>query len=163
MAEIFPFRALRYDPMLVDDLADVVTPPYDVISPGDQVRYYETHPKNVIRLILGKVFPEDDENNNRYTRAAVDFAAWQEDGTLKLDSRPAIYLLEEQYRVPGGEVKTRRGFISLVRLEEVGRGAGFILTRRRSRGRRETASGSCSQRTPISAPSSCSIRTSPGR
>src|SRR5579885_1336456 len=74
MADVRPLRGLRYAPEAVKNLADVVTPPFDVISPEAQERYYARHPYNVIRLELGKITPEDNELNNRYTRAARTLA-----------------------------------------------------------------------------------------
>ena len=55
MPEIRPFRALRFDPANVDDLAAVVAPPYDVIGPEEHARLLARHPANVVRLDL----PED--------------------------------------------------------------------------------------------------------
>ena len=69
MANIIPFRGLRYNTDIVGDLAAVTTPPYDIISEEEQQRFYDMHPFNVIRLELGKEMPEDDENSNKYTRA----------------------------------------------------------------------------------------------
>ncbi|MGA3212627.1 MAG: DUF1015 family protein, partial [Terriglobales bacterium] len=51
MAEIFPFRALRYNPGRVR-IDDVVTQPYDKISPAMQDRYYAADPHNLVRIIL---------------------------------------------------------------------------------------------------------------
>ena len=67
MAEVFPMRALRYNPELVRH-EDVVAPPYDVISPALHEELYQASPYNIIRLELGKEEPGDDEARNRYTR-----------------------------------------------------------------------------------------------
>ena len=60
MARIYPFRALRYDTARVK-MEDVVTQPYDKITPEMQQRYYERSPYNLIRIILGKHEPDDTE------------------------------------------------------------------------------------------------------
>ena len=86
MAEIIPFRALRYDLRLVPDLTQVVAPPYDVISSEAQERYYARHPHNVVRLILAKD-ETDMAGRNRYTRAAETFADWRREGILRRDRR----------------------------------------------------------------------------
>ena len=52
MARIYPFRAWRYSPSAVR-LQDVVTQPYDKISPAMQQAYYERSPYNLVRIILG--------------------------------------------------------------------------------------------------------------
>ena len=60
----------RYDLGHVGSLSDVVAPPYDVIDPDLQEQLYRKHPCNVVRLILNRIEPGDDnEVNNRYTRA----------------------------------------------------------------------------------------------
>ena len=69
MPNIQPFQGLRYNLAQVGDLSDVVAPPYDVISPEYQDELYAKHPNNVVRLILNKMNSDDDEANNRYTRA----------------------------------------------------------------------------------------------
>ena len=69
MAEIFPFAALRYDPEKVL-LSDVVTQPYDKITPQMQDRYYKKSAYNLVRIILGRPEKEETATQNRYTEAA---------------------------------------------------------------------------------------------
>ena len=78
MPEIHAFRGLRYDLGHVGSLSDVVAPPYDVIDAELQDRLYKQHPANVVRLILNRDEPGDDEPNNRYTRAARFLKNWQQ-------------------------------------------------------------------------------------
>lgn len=118
MAEIAPFRALRYNPQFVPDLQLVVAPPYDVISPEAQERYHARHPHNVVRLILGKEGGEGAVGEDRYTRAARTFADWRADGILRRDPAPGLYLYEQEFSVGEGHRLRRRGFMALVRLEE---------------------------------------------
>jgi uncharacterized protein (DUF1015 family) len=113
MARIYPFRALRYDPALVN-MEDVVTQPYDKITPAMQQRYYEASPYNLIRVILGKHEPNDDEQENVYTRAAESLRAWRKQHILAEESEPALYGYSQTYTVPHtDEVRERRGFIAL--------------------------------------------------
>jgi uncharacterized protein (DUF1015 family) len=113
MARIYPFRALRYDPARVN-MEDVVTQPYDKITPAMQQRYYEASPYNLIRVILGKHEPNDTEQENVYTRAAEHLAAWRKDHVLAEESEPALYGYSQTYTVPHtDEVRERRGFIAL--------------------------------------------------
>ncbi len=121
MARIRPFRGILYNPEKVPDLRAVVTPPHDVISAQEQQAYYEAHPQNMIRLILGKVFPEDTEYNNRYTRAAEFFHSWLEERLLTQDRDPAFYVTEIDFRM-NGEVRTRLGFLAVVGLERFEKG-----------------------------------------
>jgi len=114
MAEIIPFRALRYNPQVVSDLKLVVTPPYDVISPEAQERYHARHPHNVVRLILAK--DAGGEAPDRYERAARTFAAWQAEGILTRDPEPGMYVAEQEFSVGEGHRIRRRGFITMMRL-----------------------------------------------
>lgn len=132
-----PFRALRYDPDAVGDLAAVVSPPYDVISPEEQRRLLERHPRNVVRLDLPPEEP-GDAPDDRYRRAARTFAQWRSDGTLRKDPRPAVYVYEQRYRVPGSDVeRTGRGFFARLRLEPFGPGSGVLPHERTLSGPKE--------------------------
>ncbi|MCI0359892.1 MAG: DUF1015 domain-containing protein, partial [Planctomycetaceae bacterium] len=64
MPTIQPFRGLRYDLGHVGSLSDVVTPPYDVISPAFQDELYKKHPANFIRLELNREEPGDNDQSN---------------------------------------------------------------------------------------------------
>ncbi len=121
MAYISPLRGLRYNTALVPDLAEVITPPYDVIDAEEQDRYYRRHPYNIIRLEYGKTYPGDDDQNNRYSRAAADFALWQEKGILAIEDKPAVYIYKQQFTA-GGETKTRLGIIAGVKIEPYEKG-----------------------------------------
>lgn len=124
MAEIIPFRALRYDPRLVPDLTQVVAPPYDVISPEAQERYYARHPQNVVRLILAKD-ETDMAGRTRYTRAAETFADWRREGILRRDPMPAVYLYEQEFSIGEAHGLRRRGVLALVRLHDYAEGVIF--------------------------------------
>ncbi len=119
MARIYPFRAWRYNPSTVR-LDDVVTQPYDKISPSMQQAYYQRSPYNLIRIILG--LPElfdAEKGENVYSRAARDFRAWREQGVLVEEHEPCVFAYSQRFRVPGTEiVKERRGFIALGKLHE---------------------------------------------
>lgn len=115
MAEIAPFKAIRYK-YNKGILARVAAPPYDVISPAQQTRYYRKHPYNVIRLILGKSFSRDTRKRNKYQRAVSFLNSWLKRGILIQDSQAAVYFLQERYKIDGSP-KTRWGFIALLRLE----------------------------------------------
>ncbi len=113
MARIYPFRALRYDPARVK-MEDVVTQPYDKITPAMQQHYYEASHYNLVRVILGKQYPNDTDQENVYTRAAETLHAWRKEGILKEESEPALYGYSQTYQVPhSDEVRERRGFIAL--------------------------------------------------
>ncbi len=110
MAAIKPFRGIRYNQLKVN-IANVVAPPYDVISPEQQNGFYAKDPFNVIRLILGR---EED----RYSSAAATYAEWQVNDVLLRDLNPAIYPLVQTFNTTEGKEIQRKGFIALCRLEE---------------------------------------------
>ncbi len=113
MAKVFPFRALRYHPERVD-VPSVVTQPYDKITSQMQERYYGASPHNLVRVILGRKEPSDDEKHNVYTRAAECFRQWRQEGILIADPQPGFYAYSQDFQVPGGDqILTRRGFIGL--------------------------------------------------
>lgn len=121
MAQIAPIRGLRYNTQSIPDLADVITPPYDVIGPEEQEKYYQRHPNNIIRLEYGKTYPDDNETNSRYTRAAKEFSQWQEEKVLLEEEEPAIYIYSQTFSI-GGERKTRLGIMAGVKLEPYEKG-----------------------------------------
>jgi uncharacterized protein (DUF1015 family) len=125
MADIAPFRGLLYNQKVVGDLAAVVTPPFDVISPEDQEMYHQRHPYNMIRLILGRQKPGDSEDNNWYTRAGAALRDWQRQEVFSRDLHPAVFDYEIDYQEPGNLSRTRRGLICLVRLEEFSQGTVY--------------------------------------
>ena len=110
---IYPFRALRYNTHKVE-LGDVVTQPYDKISPAMQDAYYAKSPYNLIRVILGKRDASDTDTENVYTRAAKSLQDWRKEAVLIEEREPALYGYAQKYTVPGtNEVRERRGLICL--------------------------------------------------
>jgi uncharacterized protein (DUF1015 family) len=125
MARVLPFPALRYNPARVSP-AEVVTQPYDKITPEMQERYYAASPYNLVRIILGKREPGDN-GDNVYTRAADAFCEWRKARILVQDSEPMLYAYAQDFALPGGAEKRleRRGFIGLGQLEAYGTGVVF--------------------------------------
>ena len=126
MARIYPFRALRYNTMDVA-MADVVTQPYDKITPAMQQGYYARSPYNLVRIILGlpELFDVPGQNDV-YTRAARDLAEWRRKGVLYKENEPCIFAYQQRYLVPGsGVTQWRRGFIALGELQEYAQGVVF--------------------------------------
>ena len=127
MAVISPFRAWRFDPERVE-VRQVVTQPYDKITPEMQERYYEASPYNLVRIILGKRRPEDGDGDNVYSRAALAFGNWRQTGVLRRDAEPSIYRYSQSFAIPGKGPETqaeRHGFIALGRIEPYSAGVVF--------------------------------------
>ncbi len=117
MADIHPFRALRYDLQRVP-ASQVVTQPYDKITPAMQDRYYTASPYNLVRIILGRRDPGDNATSNVYTRAAAHARDWRNAGILRQDASPSIYTYSQTFTAPSGTSFERRGFIALGRVED---------------------------------------------
>ena len=124
MAEIRPFKGLRYSSNRVPNLEAVATPPYDVISPVEQQMYYARSPYNVIRLELGLEFEDDTPQNNRYTRARDFYAEWLRQGVLIPEAKPSMYVYQHQFEFQGSR-RTRRALVACLRLEELD--SGIVL------------------------------------
>lgn len=121
MAQVRPFRGVRYDMARVGTLSDVVAPPYDVIDPALQHALHDLSPYNIVRLEWGKSFPDDQPGQDRYSRAARELDAWNRAGILREDPSPALYVYHQSFTVEGVTF-TRKGFLARVRLEPFGNG-----------------------------------------
>ncbi|EEG77143.1 DUF1015 domain-containing protein [Dethiobacter alkaliphilus] len=117
MAKIVPIRGVRYNPEKAGEMADLVTPPYDVIDEAEQRRFYEKNDYNVIRLEYGEVQSTDHQQENRYTRAREFFTSWLEEEILIHDENSSIYLYEQEFTA-GDTRLTRSGFIAGVGVED---------------------------------------------
>jgi len=116
MAEISAFTALRYNTGKVR-LGEVVTQPYDKITPTMQDDYYRASPYNLVRIILGRPEGPENEDNNRYTQAANSLKTWRQSAILTQDSSPSIYAYSQRFLIPGtSQTAERRGFIAVGKL-----------------------------------------------
>src|SRR5437879_1806175 len=116
MAEIQPFRGVLYDTQRVKP-GNVLTQPYDKITPEMRERYLKLSPYNLVQIELGKELPGDNDSQNKYTRARDLYQAWRKEGVLRRATKPALYYLEQAFASPDGSgTKTRRGLIAAVRL-----------------------------------------------
>ena len=121
MAEIVPFRGILYNPDKISNLAEVVTPPYDVISENECNQYHKTNPYNIIRLILGKKDKDDTGKEGCHARAADFFQKWLADDILIQDKSPAFYVTTIEFPLENKTV-TRYGLTALVRIEPFDKG-----------------------------------------
>jgi uncharacterized protein (DUF1015 family) len=119
VAVVKPFRALRYDEAKAGPLAQLVAPPYDVIS-GDQRReYLARSPYNVVHLTL----PDSEE------QAASDLQEWRAGGVLR-EEEPALWWIAQDYTGPDGVARTREGFAGS--LEALPYGPSHVLPHERT-------------------------------
>jgi uncharacterized protein (DUF1015 family) len=116
MADVQPLRGIRYNSETLGNLAQVITPPYDVISEEAQANYYARSPYNIIRLELGLDVLGDTSLNNRYTRAATTFAEWRANSILQQETTRCYYLYQQIF-THNSQTYTRTSLLARVHLE----------------------------------------------
>ena len=99
MANIFPFQPYRYTSQ-AGPLQNLVTQPYDKISPAMQRHYLEASPYNLVRVILGPRKPGDNESENVYTRATRTMQEWISSGVWARDAAPGMFAYFQEFVVP---------------------------------------------------------------
>ena len=125
MAQVYPFRAFRYNPERAP-FDRVLTQPYDKISPAMQEKYYSADPHNLITVEKGRAYSTDTPQDNVYTRAQAAIEDWIRNQVVVQDPAPSFYSYTQEYTVPGKEERRmRRGFIGAGKLEEYSAGVVF--------------------------------------
>ena len=117
MAEVHPFRGVRYNESVVGDIGAVICPPYDIITPKIEEELYQNSPYNFIHIEHNRQLPQDSDTDNRYTRSADIMNKWLKKGVLATDDTPAVYVHDHCFVHQGREL-WRRGLTVRVRLEE---------------------------------------------
>jgi uncharacterized protein (DUF1015 family) len=122
LAQIYPFQPFRYTEK-AGPLGNLVTQPYDKISPAMQSRYLSLSPHNLVRVILGEKRAGDSESDNVYSRAARYLDDWIARGVLERDRQAGIFPYFQEFTVPDtGERLVRKGFIALGAVEDYSAG-----------------------------------------
>ncbi len=114
---IKPFKAVYYNTKKVEDLTKVVSPPYDVISEEEQSFLHNLSSSNFTHIDYGRDKPNDDKNNNKYTRAKKVFEEWLKKNIMVQDEEPCVYFYKQEYKIQG-QKHSRLGFVSLMELED---------------------------------------------
>lgn len=109
MVKISPLNGITYNQEKIN-IADVIAPPYDVISAEEQEKLYNLSPYNIVRLILNK-------DEGRYESAARFYKQWLEDNILVKSDKPCIYYYIQNY-----DNVSRKGFIARNWVEEFDKG-----------------------------------------
>jgi uncharacterized protein (DUF1015 family) len=114
MAEIRPFRALRFDTGVAGAIEELLCPPYDIISEEERQEYLRVNEHNVVRLELPR-------GERPYEEAGALLERWMAEGVLRRDGQDGIYVYEEEFEAYG-EKKRVKGLICRVKLEEFDKG-----------------------------------------
>ena len=117
MANVRAFRGWRYNPAVVDDMAAVLCPPYDMVTPTVQQALMDRHPLNVINLEAGEGLDWASDPSDRYAETAGRFDEWLKQGVLQQDNEPAYYLMRHGFTL-GGQQRSRLGLIACVGIED---------------------------------------------
>ena len=117
MAKVTPFRGWRYNPAVVDDMAAVLCPPYDLITPQVQQALMARHPLNVIHLEAGEGLDWSADPAGRYAETSARFEQWLNDSVLQQEDAPSYYLLRHGFELNGQE-RSRLGLICCVGIED---------------------------------------------
>jgi uncharacterized protein (DUF1015 family) len=107
VADIKPFRAVRYDERRAGPIDSLIAPPYDVIDDAMRERYLEASPYNVVHLTLP----------NSELEAAEHWSSWLADGVLAGDDAPTLWWLAQDYVGPDGVARRRHGLLCALRVE----------------------------------------------
>jgi len=118
---IKPFRSLRYHRPVVEKISDYIAPPYDVITPEGQEDLYSRSEFNIARID----YPKKEKGADIYKESARLMNEWIEKDVLVVESKPAIYVLEDYYIDWEGYRRIRRGFIALFKVEDFEEGNIF--------------------------------------
>lgn len=110
MVAVHPFRGLRYNQPKADDLASVLAPPYDVITPEERATLEARSPYNIVHVELPA------GGDDRYQRAAALLAGWRQDAILLQEHAPAYYVVEERFTLDGRALR-RLGILGAVTVE----------------------------------------------
>ncbi len=117
MAKVTPFRGWRYNPAAVDDMAAVLCPPYDLITPQVQQALMDRHPLNIIHLEAGEGLDWSADPGGRYAETSARFEQWLGDGVLQQEDSPSYYLVRHGFTLNGQE-RSRLGLVCCVGIED---------------------------------------------
>lgn len=123
MAEVVPFKGVLFNVPKVSKSSgeELLAPPYDIITPEHQQELNDKSPYNIVKIDFGKKNPDDNEQDNRYTRAKTLLESWLREEALISSKTPSFYAYEISYTIEGRQL-TLRGFLGLVKLEALGKG-----------------------------------------
>ena len=116
MAEVRPFRAIRYDhTRFGGDLSRLIAPPYDVLGRADKNRLLSGSDRNIVAIDLPHLPPKSLGPPEAYERSANMLDGWLANGTLVREDKPAFYVYHQVFK-HAGRSYTRRKFIARLRL-----------------------------------------------
>jgi uncharacterized protein (DUF1015 family) len=131
MPDLSAFRGIRYSS--TSDLADLVCPPFDVISETQQQELYRRDPHNAIRLELA----QKETTKDGYQGVTRTFRHWMDEGVLRPDSVDSLYVYRQDFTDAQGTRRRVVGVIGALQLEPFGTGSGVLPHERTMPGPKE--------------------------
>jgi len=117
MAAVNPFRGWRYNPDTVGDMASVLCPPYDMITPEIQEALKRQNRYNIIHLEAGEGLDWNASVKEQYAETSELFDRWMQEEVLRQDPEPCYYLMRHSFAMAGKNM-VRLGLIAAVGLED---------------------------------------------
>ncbi len=117
MSLVKPFQGLVYNAAKVTDMARVVCPPYDVISPEEELKLQKRSPYNFIHVMLAKADARQAADDSRYDKAGDTLRQWLKDGVIIQDKKPCVYYIKQEYKILG-QRHSRMGFLAVMKIED---------------------------------------------
>jgi uncharacterized protein (DUF1015 family) len=127
MPRFEPFPGLRYDNE-VAPLAEVLSPPYDVVDESLRAHLAERSPYNAIHLELPVA--DEDHGLDRYAHAAALLRSWEREGVLRADDAPSLYIYRMRFREEDLGERVTTGVIGALGLDV--EGGGEVLPHERT-------------------------------
>jgi uncharacterized protein (DUF1015 family) len=131
MPDLKPFRGIRYSS--TSGLADLVCPPFDVISESEQKRLHQLNPHNAIRLELA----EKKGGEAGYGSVRDTFEQWLDEDVLRTDAVESLYVYRQDFADPDGRRRRVAGVIGALQLEPFGAASGVLPHERTMPGPKE--------------------------
>src|SRR5690606_19095052 len=95
MAEIKPFRGWRYNNQLTENIEDLSSPLFDVVSEKQLEKLYQ-NPYNSIHISV-PLGPDPQD------RAEKTLQKWKDEGIILQDPVPGIYVYYQYFTLPGSK------------------------------------------------------------
>ena len=97
MAIIKPFKGIKYRTDENLDISSKIAPPYDIIDAKLQTDLYIKDPDNIVRIILGRQDPNED--NLIYERASGYYNNWIKNEIMQVDEEDAVYVWDQKFSI----------------------------------------------------------------
>jgi uncharacterized protein (DUF1015 family) len=107
MADVRPLCGVRFDTQHSGPVGPLLAPPYDVVA----------EPTNGAEFSIRKIEGVDLGAGNDHAWAAERFRRWLNQGVLRRDPSPLVYIHRHQF-IQDGAIRLRTGMIARVRLAD---------------------------------------------